>query len=105
MKQLDKKCKDCNMFGVDWGCLGKKDASTCTHYRLRETKKIEAIEAIEAYQKNPTVHHLTCGADSNHLPSVPLIIGHKVVLKCLNCGYTQKYIPDFIYSKQDRGSI
>jgi len=65
--------------------------------------KLEHIEAIEAWQKDPCVHSLTCGKNSLHkLPQIA--ITHEpespgdtnVSLICPNCDWTQDWIPDIV---------
>jgi hypothetical protein len=54
----------------------------------------DIVKQIIAWQSNPLLHPLTCGNDSNHEVLVPVIEKKKVILRCLDCEYIQRWIPD-----------
>lgn len=56
----------------------------------------EKIKRIIAHQNNAQFHELTCGNDSQHLPLICGEVDGKVILKCLECDYTQDYIPESV---------
>ena len=56
----------------------------------------EIIRKVAMYQQNGMFHELTCGNDSQHLPLQAKEIDGKVLLVCLECDYTQEYIPKHI---------
>jgi DNA-directed RNA polymerase subunit M/transcription elongation factor TFIIS len=59
----------------------------------------EKIKIINSFQSNSLVHPLTCGINSLHRNLIPVDCGEdEVILKCLNCGYTQHIENKFIES-------
>ncbi len=56
----------------------------------------QRIDILTSYQDNPMVHPLTCGNDSMHQNLVPIKEDKKVILKCLDCDYTQSLDDEFI---------
>ena len=53
----------------------------------------DRINQIIADQNNPPYHPLTCGNDSRHTPLVPIKRNDEIILICVDCVYTQKYLP------------
>jgi len=63
----------------------------------REEKDIHyQMLNILTWQVNDSVHPLTCGNDSNHRNLIPAVENVQVILKCLDCEYTQTFIPDIV---------
>ena len=56
----------------------------------------DIIAAIAKQQSDTRFHPLTCGNDSRHKVLVGVVVDDKVVLKCEDCDYIQKYIPNTI---------
>jgi hypothetical protein len=56
----------------------------------------QKINILTSYQDNPMVHPLTCGNNSLHENLVPIEEENKVILKCLDCTYTQLLDDEFI---------
>jgi hypothetical protein len=54
----------------------------------------EIIFAVEAWQADPRVRPLMCGADSGHGPLEPVVEERRVILKCPDCSFRQTDIPD-----------
>ena len=63
-------------------------------------KNKQRIKILTSYQSNPMVHPLTCGVNSNHQNLIPIEENDnensKVILKCLDCDYTQSLDDEFI---------
>ena len=60
----------------------------------------ELINALKAWQSDSeNVHPLTCGNDSTHAPLVPVSDGGNIILKCSDCDYVQKFIPDVVLER------
>lgn len=55
------------------------------------------VKAIEAWQSIEHVHPLTCGVNSAHKKLVPEVDDEQIFLRCIDCGYSQTYIPKVIY--------
>jgi hypothetical protein len=58
--------------------------------------KSALLVAVAAWQADLGVHPLTCGIDSEHQPLVAVEEGVSVVLRCLDCGYRQRFIPPMV---------
>lgn len=58
----------------------------------------EIIVKVNQWQNAGFVHPLTCGNDSQHQNLVPKEKDGKVILICLDCAYTQKWIPPVVLS-------
>jgi Zn-finger protein len=56
----------------------------------------QKIKILESYQSNPMVHPLTCGNNSSHQNLIPVEENGEVILKCLDCDYTQTLDDEFI---------
>lgn len=57
------------------------------------------IDIILSYQNNPAVHPLTCATRNCDKNLVPVDCGDdEVILKCLDCGYTQHITDNLIKS-------
>lgn len=69
-------------------------------FGVPEQGLIDAVRAVMHYQSNPHVHPLTCGNNSEHQVLQPMIVGTQVALICIDCGYVQTYIPDYIFPKR-----
>jgi hypothetical protein len=54
------------------------------------------LSKIAKWQQNASVHPLTCGNDSQHLPLVGKEVNGKVLLVCLECDYNQDYVPEVV---------
>lgn len=59
-------------------------------------KNQQKIKILNSYQSNPMVHPLTCGNNSYHQNLVPIEENNEVILKCLDCNYTQFLDENFI---------
>jgi len=57
------------------------------------------IKSICDFQLYANCHKLTCGNNSRHSILYPAIKDDKIILKCLDCGYEQTYIPEFLVPK------
>ena len=57
----------------------------------------DIIDRVIEYQNDKAKHQLTCGNNSDHTPLIPMLIGEKVVLVCIDCDYQQENIPDIIF--------
>lgn len=57
----------------------------------------QKIKILNSYQSNPMVHPLTCGNNSYHQNLVPIEENNEVILKCLDCNYTQFLDENFIF--------
>ena len=69
---------------------------------------LKMLEAIEAWQRNPNLHPLTC-CNCNHVNLIGKIIptgqmvvissqeGSDIILECPQCDYVQENIPDCVY--------
>jgi len=55
----------------------------------------QKIKILTSYQSNPMVHPLTC-ISSNHQNLIPIEENNEVILKCLDCNYTQSLDDEFI---------
>jgi predicted nucleic-acid-binding Zn-ribbon protein len=64
----------------------------------------QRIEILTSYQDNPMVHPLTCGNNSLH-NLVPIEENKKVILKCLECDYTQLLDDKFIKLLRDLDKV
>jgi hypothetical protein len=62
--------------------------------------KLEHKEFIETWQKDPLVHPLTCGKNSSHKPLVVGVSDGKSFLYCLDCDYTQDWVPDVVVKRR-----
>ena len=58
-------------------------------------KNQQKIKILNSYQDNPMVHPLTC-ISSNHQNLIPVKENNEVILKCLDCDYTQSLDDEFI---------
>jgi len=58
-------------------------------------KNQQKIKILNSYQDNPMVHPLTC-ISSNHQNLIPVEENNEVILKCLDCDYTQSLDDEFI---------
>lgn len=58
-------------------------------------------EAVKAWQKDPRFHNLTCGTKSSHSPLIPFYkqSTKEFMLKCLDCSYTQSWVPEVVFQK------
>lgn len=63
----------------------------------------EKIKAIQAWQENKYLHPLTCGADRCSGVLFPVEEREEIILKCPECKYNQRYIPEFIYEAKKDG--
>lgn len=61
----------------------------------------EIIAAVEDWQSADFFHPLTCGNKSSHSPLRAIEVNGKVILKCLDCDYTQNWIPDVIIKQYE----
>lgn len=59
-------------------------------------KNQQRIKILNSYQDNPMVHPLTCGNNSSHQNLIPVEENGEVILKCLDCNYTQTLDDEFI---------
>jgi hypothetical protein len=59
-------------------------------------KNQQRIKILNSYQDNPMVHPLTCGNNSSHQNLIPVEENGEVILKCLDCDYTQSLDDEFI---------
>lgn len=59
------------------------------------------VKAVEHWQKDESVHPLTCGNDSSHRPLHPFykLSTKEFYLMCFNCQYKQHNVPDVVYQK------
>jgi len=57
----------------------------------------DKLLAISDFQKDETIHAMTCAVDSNHRKLIAVLKNETVQLKCLDCDYTQKSIPNVVY--------
>jgi hypothetical protein len=64
---------------------------------MDEHEQLRAIAAVRAWQGDGRVHPLTCGEDSSHRRLEPVAEAEIVVLKCLDCGYRQDWIPKIVF--------
>jgi len=55
----------------------------------------QRIKILSSYQSNPMVHPLTC-ITSSHQNLIPVEENNEVILKCLDCSYTQTLDDEFI---------
>jgi hypothetical protein len=69
-----------------------------------ETNNNDKIEAVKAWQNNTSIHPLTCGKDSKHKGLIPVEKDGEVILKCPDCGYIQKCIPDAVLQYSQKNS-
>jgi len=63
---------------------------------MKKMNNKQKIKILTSYQKNPMVHPLTCGFNSNHRNLVPIEEDDEVILKCLDCEYTQLLDDEFL---------
>lgn len=61
----------------------------------------QKIKILTSYQQNKMVHPLTCGINSNHQNLIPIEENDEVILRCLDCSYTQLLNDEFIKSLRD----
>lgn len=59
-------------------------------------KNQQKIKILISYQNNLMVHPLTCGINSMHENLIPVEENGVVILKCLDCDYTQSLDDEFI---------
>lgn len=57
--------------------------------------------AVVAWQKDIRFHPLTCGTKSSHSPLIPFYkqSTKEFMLKCLDCSYTQSWVPEVVFQK------
>lgn len=57
------------------------------------------LQAIIDWQMDESIHPMTCGEDSNHRNLIGVLENGVICLKCLDCDYVQKFIPNIVYMK------
>ena len=94
--------------------LWLKDNKTLVEFNAADhLPYAECVFAINQWQEAGFVPPLTCGNDSNHKLLVADIKTHResectthtVGLKCVDCDYTQEYVPDTVYQAYWDGSL
>lgn len=77
--------------------------------KISELGVLKMLDAIEAWQKDPKLHELTCSKCEEHVNLKPKMVptsgfinlsgqeGSTVVLECPKCDYVQSIIPDSVY--------
>jgi len=64
-------------------------------FRTDEEILNEQLMNVMKWQHNGLVHPLTCGNNSLHCNLVAGVEGDRVILKCIDCDYTQE-LPEFL---------
>jgi hypothetical protein len=54
------------------------------------------IDAIQAWQSRPDIEPLRCPARQPHRPFIACQLSSGVALVCPDCGYIQRWIPDYV---------
>ena len=64
--------------------------------RLRDELLAAILAVIDRWQRDPTVHPLRCGKDSEHGLLIPVAEDQRIVLLCPDCDYRQTTVPPAI---------
>ena len=64
--------------------------------RLSDELLAAIVAVIDRWQRDPTVHPLRCGNDSEHGLLIPVAEDQRIVLLCPDCDYRQTRVPPAI---------